>query len=75
MRLFYRNYGGVDYLLINLDFPIFRAGRNDTELGDRAFIAEVNFSTSIYTYKDADMFMISFKILGFGLSLTRQWAY
>jgi hypothetical protein len=61
-------------MLINLDLPIIVLKRKKDELSDYA-IVEFTFNTSCYFYKDNESCMFSFKVLGFGITISRQWDY
>lgn len=73
---YYKNTGDwFNYFRINLELPKFKYGQY-TESIDTGKRFEIRFNTMfVVDICDNISWYVCFKILGFGLSVTRQWSY
>ena len=77
MTIYEKNYNGdwYDYIRISLELPKFKYG-NYTESIDTGKRLEIRFNTIFVIDKcDGVSWYVCLKILGFGLSVARQWSY
>ena len=75
-KIFEKNYGEYcDYFRVYLSLPIFFLGKYVDSWHDENFNFSLRFENNISFTKSDAHWSLTFIILGFGFSLSRQWDF